>query len=193
MRSVIERYINDRGSLVRSYPVEISPARQARFKQFYSDWLALIAKMNFDAMSLDGKVDYVLFKYHLDHELQQLEIQNKSLEEIAVLVPFANTISNLAEARRRMEKIEPQKIAAQLNDLNKQVEATRRSLADLMRNDQTRIKKTVANRAMSTVTGLRNTLRNWYGYYNAYDPLFTCRVEEPYRSIDQSFSRYAPY
>src|SRR5215510_8509216 len=57
MRPVIERYVVDRGSLSRSYPVESSPARLARFKQFYSDWLALIGKMNFDAMSQDGKVD----------------------------------------------------------------------------------------------------------------------------------------
>src|SRR5687768_15890157 len=62
MRPVIERYVADQGSLSRSYPVESSPARLARFKQFYSDWLALIGKMDFDAMSHDGKVDYVLFK-----------------------------------------------------------------------------------------------------------------------------------
>src|SRR5262245_23343458 len=57
MRGIIERYTADRGSLSRSYPVELSQGRQTRFKQFYSDWLALIGKMNFDAMSLDGKVD----------------------------------------------------------------------------------------------------------------------------------------
>jgi hypothetical protein len=51
MRPVIERYVADRGSLSRSYPVESSPARLARFKQFYSGWLALIGKMDFDAMS----------------------------------------------------------------------------------------------------------------------------------------------
>src|SRR5262245_41433492 len=82
MRPVIERYVADRGSLVRSYPVESSPARLARFKEFYSDWLALIGKMNFDAMSQEGKVDYVLFKFHVEHEQQLLEMQNKSLAEI---------------------------------------------------------------------------------------------------------------
>src|SRR5262249_3446904 len=60
LRSLIERYVADRGSLSRSYPVEISPARQARFKQFYSDWLATLAKLNFDSLSQDGKVDYLL-------------------------------------------------------------------------------------------------------------------------------------
>ena len=75
MRPVIERYVADLGSLSRSYPVESSPARLARFKQFYSDWLALIGKMNFDAMSQDGKVDYVLFKFHVEREQQRLEMQ----------------------------------------------------------------------------------------------------------------------
>src|SRR5262245_52724246 len=37
LRALIERYVVDRGSLSRSYPVEISPARRERFKQFYSD------------------------------------------------------------------------------------------------------------------------------------------------------------
>ncbi|MGH9854719.1 MAG: hypothetical protein ACREBD_33215, partial [Blastocatellia bacterium] len=118
LRSLIERFVADRGSLSRSYPVEISPGRQTRFKQFYSDWLATLAKLNFDTLSQDGKVDYLLLKTHLNHELQQLEIQGKSLAEIAPLVPFAQTITDLAEARRRMEKIDPAKTAALLNTLN---------------------------------------------------------------------------
>src|SRR5262245_22049560 len=132
MRPVIERYVADYGSLSRSYPVESSPARLARFKQFCSDWLALIGKMDFDAMSQDGKADYVLFKFHVEREQQRLEIQGRSLAEIAPLLPFATTITDLAEARRRMEKLDPPKVAAQLNDLTKQIEAARRALeADL--------------------------------------------------------------
>ncbi len=148
LRSLIERYVVDRGSLSRSYPVEISPARQARFKQFYSDWLATLAKLNFDSLSQDGKVDYLLFKTHLNHELQQVELQSKSLAEIAPLAPFAQTITDLAEARRRMEKIDPAKIAATLNDLNKQIEATRRAVEAGLRGEQGKIKRTVANRAV---------------------------------------------
>src|SRR5690348_6221572 len=74
LRSLIERYVADRGSLTRSYPVEISPARRERFKQFYSDWLVTLAKLNFDTLSQDGKVDYLLFKTRLEHELQQEEL-----------------------------------------------------------------------------------------------------------------------
>src|SRR5262245_65016665 len=55
LRSLIERYVADRGSLSRSYPVEISPGRRARFKQFYSDWLATLGKINLDTLGQDGE------------------------------------------------------------------------------------------------------------------------------------------
>src|SRR5262245_35630104 len=193
LRSVIERYVADRGSLSRSYPVESSPTRQARFKQFYADWLATITKMNFETLSQDGKVDYVLFKNHLSHESLQLEIEIKSLAEITPFIPFAQTITDLAEARRRMEKIDSQKVAAELNELNKQVEATRRSLESSFRAEPGKVKKSVANRAATTVNSLRNTLRTWFGYYDAYDPIFTWWVDEPYKAVDQTLAGYAGY
>ncbi|HEY8460827.1 MAG TPA: hypothetical protein VIM99_10630, partial [Blastocatellia bacterium] len=193
LRGLIERYVADRGSLSRSYPVEISPARRARFKQFYSDWLAMLDKLDFDALSQGGKVDYLLFKTHLNHELQQGALDSKAFAEIAPLAPFAQTIIDLAEARRRMEKIDPAKIAATLNDMNKQIEATRRSVESEFRGQQGKIKRTVANRAAVTVSGLRNTLRAWFGYYNGYDPLFTWWVGEPYKAVDQSLGVYAAF
>jgi hypothetical protein len=193
MRSAIERYVADRGSLFRSYPVEISQARQTRFKQFYSEWLGSLAKLNFDAMSLDGKVDYVLFRLHLDHELQQLEIQNKAFAEVAPFLPFAQTITDLAEARRRMEKIEPAKIATQLNELNKQIDAARRATETSLRGEPGKLKRSVANRAATTLGSLRGYLRTWFGYYNGYDPLFTWWADEPYKAVDQSLSAYATF
>ncbi len=193
LRSLIERYVADRGSLSRSYPFEISQARRARFKQFYSDWLATLAKLNFDTLGQDGKVDYLLFTTHLNHELQQEELQGKALAEISTLAPFAQTIIDLAEARRRMEKIDPAKVAAALNTLNKEIEATRRSVESGLRGEQGKIKRTVANRAATTVNGLRNALRTWFGYYNGYDPLFTWWVDEPYKAVDQSLAAYSAF
>ncbi len=90
-----------------------------------------------------------------------------------------------------MEKIDPAKIAATLNDLNKQIEATRRAVESGLRGEQAKIKRTVANRAATTVNSLRNTLRTWFGYYNGYDPLFTWWVDEPYKAVDQSLGAYS--
>src|SRR5438132_10852081 len=64
MRPIIEYYMADRGSLQRSFPVASSAARRERFRKFYSDALERIQKLDFDSMSQEGKVDYVLFKNH---------------------------------------------------------------------------------------------------------------------------------
>ena len=74
MRATIERYSVDRGSLARSYPVGMSPSRRERFKKYYGDWLASLNSLAFDSMSQDGKVDYILFRNHLEYELRQLDI-----------------------------------------------------------------------------------------------------------------------
>jgi hypothetical protein len=95
MRSAIERYTVDRGSLTRSYPVAVSQARRERFKKFYTDWLASLQSLDFDSMSQDGKIDYILFKNHLEYELRQLDIQSRQLTEIGPLVPFATKIIDL--------------------------------------------------------------------------------------------------
>ena len=188
MRAAIERYTVDRGSLTRSYPVAMSTARRDRFRKFYEQWLASLKSLDFDSMSQDGKIDYLLFKNHLEYELRQLDIQAKQLAEIQPLIPFADTIIGLEETRRRMEPINSAKIAATLTELRKTVDERRRALES-----GPRPKKTVANRAVAAMNGLRNNLRNWYTFYNGYDPLFTWWNEEPYRSLDQSLTNYASF
>jgi uncharacterized protein (DUF885 family) len=197
MRAVIERYTADRGSLARFYPVEASSARQARMKQLYTEWIAALAKLNFDTMSPDGRIDYVLFKNHLDHELRQLNLQIKAQAELAGLLPFGQTITDLEDTRRRMEAIDSARMATLFTKMAKQIDATSKAveagLKPDAKPDAIKAKKTVVNRAVAAIAGLRNTLRNWYGFYNGYDPIFTWWVAEPYKSVDQSLDRYGAF
>ncbi|HEV8430409.1 MAG TPA: DUF885 family protein [Pyrinomonadaceae bacterium] len=202
MRAAIERYAVDRGSLQRSYPVAVSRSRRDRFKKFYEEWLGSLQSLNFDSMSQDGKIDYILFKNHLEYELRQLDIQSRQMSEIESLVSFGAKIIELEEARRRMEPIDSAQTAATLNDLRKQVDERRRAIELGLRadaragdtNNQTsRTKKTVANRAVAAINGLRGNLRNWYTFYNGYDPMFTWWNEEPYRALDQAMTTYATF
>lgn len=187
LRGLIERYSIDRGSLIRSYPVSLSPARQARFRQLYSEWLALLQKMDFEALSQDDKVDYLLFRNHLEHELRQLDIQSRQMAEIESLVPFTAVITNLEEARRRMEPIDSAKVAALLTDLRKQIDERRKAVEAGLKTETSRAgdekiaplkaKKTSANRAILVIAGLKMALKNWYTFYDGYDPVFTCGMK----------------
>jgi hypothetical protein len=102
-----------------------------------------------------------------------------------------------------MEPIDSAKTAATLNELKKQVDDRRTAMEASLRPprggesnvtaDAVRVKKTVANRAVGAINGLRNTLRNWYTFYNGYDPVFTWWNEEPYKALDQSLTNYAQF
>src|SRR5438270_13084564 len=91
-----------------------------------------------------------------------------------------------------MQPIDSANTAATLTNLRKQVEDTRRAVEAGLRTtrenlaaaDRTasgsdrltdriepiKAKKTVAFRAVGVINNLRNTLRNWYTFYNGYDP-----------------------
>lgn len=197
MRGFIERYTADRGSLARFYSVEASSARQARMKQFYTDWLGTLAKLDFNSMSQDGRIDYLLFKNHLDHELRQLDLQIKALAEVATLVPFGQIITDLEDSRRRMGAIDSPKVAALFTRMARQIDGTSKAVESGLRPDAKpdaiKAKKTVVNRAAAAIVSLRNTLKTWYGFYNGYDPIFTWWVGEPYKSVDQSLEKYAAF
>jgi uncharacterized protein (DUF885 family) len=190
LRSMIERYTADRGSQNRSSPIDFSPARIARMKQFYAEWQANLAKVNFDTMSQDGRVDYLLFKNQLDYEARQLDTRARNFQEASAMVPFAQTIIDLEESRRRMESINSAKVATTLSSLEKQIDQTRKAVeADGARN----IKKSLANRAAVEADSLRTSLRNWYTYYNGYDPLFTWWADAPYKATDKALQNYVTF
>jgi len=172
---------------MRSYPVVMSPNRRTRLKKFYEENLNSLKSLDFDAMSQDGKIDYLLFKNHLEYELRQSDIQDKQLAEIQPLIPFADTIVELEENRRRMEPINSAKIAATLTDLRKKIDERRRTVESLQ------VKKSVANRAVIAMNALRTNLRSWYTFYNGYDPMFTWWNEEPYRSLEQALTSYTTF
>src|SRR5215831_4851260 len=197
MRQTIETYVADRGSLQRSFFVVNSPARRERFRKFYQDALDRLQKLNFDAMSQEGKVDYILFRSHLEHELRQLDNETKQQAEIEPLIPFGKTIVEMEETRRSMAPIEAAKAATTLNDLKKQVDETRRRVeAGLRPGDNPeaiKVKKTVAFRGVNAINALRGNLRNWYTFYNGYDPVFTWWNEEPYKALDEALTGYGTF
>lgn len=192
MSGAIRRYTVDRGNLTRFYTAGQTAARRSRFKQFYTEWLASIEQLDFERMSVDDRVDFLLFKNHLEYELRQLDIEAQRILEAEPLIPFAATLMELEDTRRKMEPIDSSKIASLLTHTLKQIEETRKTVEALLKPDSKTAKprKTVANHAASTIGDLRNTLRNWFGFHNGYDPVFTWWVADPYKRLDEALQAY---
>lgn len=189
-RGVIEKFDADYGILNRFYSAGESANRYARLKQLYDDELELINGFSFDGLNHDEQIDYLLFKNHLEHEQKELARSDTQLTEMATLLPFAKTISDLEDTRRKLESIDPAKTALLLDELRKQIAETQR----MFENASTpKPKRTVANRAAQTASRLRATLKNWYTFHNAYDPVFTWWNAEPYQGVDDSLQKYTAF
>lgn len=190
IRGVIEKYGQDYGVLNRFYSAPTSANRRVRFNRLNNDWLALLSRQNFDALNHDEQIDYLLFKNYLEHEQRKLERDGRQFDEMSVLIPFAKTISDLEDARRKLEMVDAAKIAALLNDLNKTILQTQKNVDAA---NFAKPKKTVANRAARSVGSLRNTLRNWFNFYNGYDPNFSWWNAETYKAVDASLGSYQTF
>jgi len=197
LRPLIERYVADRGNLLRFYNVEASPARRERIRRFIADWRDRLSSLNFEGLRREGQVDYVLFRNHLEHERRQLDISARNDADIAAFLPFAGTIIGLEETRRTLAPIKQQESAAILSRLTRTIEEARRStevkLGGSPNSETSRDRRILANRAATAATALRNTLRNWFTYYNGYDPLFTWWAEAPYKSADAALQGYVNF
>jgi len=189
LRGVIEKYNQDFGSVNRFHTAETSANRAARLIQLYGDEQARLSRLNFDTLNHDEQIDYLLFRNYLDHEQKELNRFNRQLAEMAAIIPFAKTISDLEDTRRMLEPTNAAKTAAILNDLNGQIIATQKAYSE----SSSKPKRTVANRAVRMIASLRSTLRNWYNFHNAYDPVFTWWNAEPYKAIEDSLQRYSTF
>jgi len=129
LQPAIERFASDLRSIERRHPLAISPARTARLKAFYTDWLASLGPWEFEKLSLEGKVDYVLFRNELEYELRELEVKQKQYAEMEPLLPFAKTIEQFDDQRRRMEPVDAKQSAELVAQIKKSVEETRKAVA----------------------------------------------------------------
>ncbi len=190
LRGVIEKFGEDVRLLSRFYTAETSPNRAVRFRALYSDWQALLERQDFAKLNHDEQIDYLLFQNYLRHEQSELEREQKQLAEMSSIIPFAKTISDLEDTRRKLETIDSAKIAALFNALAKTISQTQK---DIEAGRIIKPKRTVANRAVRTIASLRQTLGRWNTFYTAYDPLYTWWNAEPYKAVDAALNSYQNY
>jgi uncharacterized protein (DUF885 family) len=194
MRPYIERMAADRGSLLRTYNIEGSVSRAKRLREFYEDWLGRLERIPFETLAVDGQVDYILLRLFLERELYRLSFDERRSQEIAELVPFAQAILALTEARRGVHPVDPARAASALAELARSVGQLRRTLENRLRAEEASTWdhrwRILAARAAQFTSTLRNGLRDWARFYLGYDPLFTWWAEEPYRKADQALEEY---
>lgn len=184
MRGVIEAYTADLNTIERTYPLEISAARQARLEKFAQDQDTALHGIDFDALNRNGQIDYLLLRNAIERLRARVELDRRRASEVEPLIPFYSAIVGLEEARRKMIPVDAPTVGQKLADLAKAIEAAQTGRS------QVSAKPTVVTRAATRLQELRRTLKNWYAFYDGYDPIFTWWAQDPYRKADQALGDY---
>jgi len=163
-----------------------SPDRRQRLIALINDYLAKIDKQDFDKMNINGRVDYLLFKRDLDDEKYKLEQEAREYAQVTKYLSFSEKIYALQKPRRRGLAVNGQEVAKELNDISRQI---KKSIDDLQKGDSVDSKQ--AKNASDAVKGLQGTLKDYFTFYNGYDPLFTWWVPKTYSEVDSLLSLYA--
>lgn len=185
---LIEQYQADLGSLERFYKVEISDERTSRFKTFYQQTEAKLEQQDFDKLNQGQRVDYLLFKNHLDRNLAKLDAFQKQIDETKPFLPFATDLIKLGQDQRRSNPIQPQLAAATLAKIETDLPKLKQKLEANKTND-----KFAAFRSARFNDQLLRNLAEWYRFYNTYDPQFGWWVTEPYNRTTKALQEFSTF
>ena len=133
MNNTMVHYDADLGSISRFYTNNSdpyawmqenafhSPECIARLLQLNNDYLQQLQGVDFDKMSTNGKVDFLLFKRNLTDANYKLQQEQKKYDAVKQFFPFAAKIYELEKPRRRGAVVNGEQFAHDLNDIFKQL------------------------------------------------------------------------
>ena len=163
-----------------------SPERRDRMLNLIAEYEKKIEAVNFDKMSIYGKVDYILFERIVDNAKAKLMDEQENYNKIVKLLPFSDNIYNLEKPRRRGLNVNGEEVAKQMNDIIKSVQKAKEALKK-----EENIDSKLATLATEAVKALQSSLKNEFDFYNGYDPLFTWWVPKTYSDLDSTLGSYA--
>jgi uncharacterized protein (DUF885 family) len=193
IQDLVTRYQTDRDALRSFYSVGFTPAFYKRWETFYRSWLDRIASVPFQSLSPTERIDLTLLENLVRHEQFGLAESKRREHQIADLIPFAQSIAELEEARSRVENLNPEATAAELTKMAETVQRLTRA-ADAPTQDKpppTRPTPIAALRAAAAVDRLKEVLEKWFAHYNGFQPLFSWWNKKPYDELSAHLTEYA--
>jgi len=169
--------------------VDGSALQVRRLREFYQAWQAKLEAMPYEPLDAEGRIDWHLMRLNLRYELGLLDRMEQKGAEMKPFLGFAETIAGLQEKRRDFAPVDAKAAAAELASIRTGIEAAKKSLEG----DGAKPGKIAALRAANRLDGLGKTLKNWFDYYNGYDPEFGWWTREPYKKATTALDDYAKF
>ena len=199
LAQVVEQFSADLGALERRWgDIPYSAARQERMRDFLAGWAKELDALRVAGDDVEGSIDHILLSSEVRYRQELLAREGRLVAEVLPLLPFADEIVALLDIRHSRREVDGQEIAGGLAVLAGAVEEADRAVrsgaaaggAGRGGAGQPTPTPITGLRAVRLLDSYRSALRNWYGHYEGYDPLFTWWARQPFQQVDGALGRY---
>ncbi len=186
MREQIATYNADKSALERKYPNPLSELYFTRFDSFYEESLKEIEKTNFDNLSRDEQIDFVLLRNTIRKHQYKHSQDKKDFFEFKSVIDFSGPLDAFIQNRYKAIKPNAQSLAADFNAVNKKL---------LLKMEESKKSKPYsswqkAELASEIVNKLAESLSESYNFYKDYNPEFYWWMQEPYKELHKNLKTY---
>jgi uncharacterized protein (DUF885 family) len=221
LSALVRLYDADRQSVNRYYELPWSIARQDRVENLLRDWSDKLRQVSFPSLGQYSRVDYLLFRNELTAELAKLNLERNRRREMEQLLPFMPAIHSLEVARWHMEKLDPAKAAALIDEIpsmirkvRKEIESGRKkaprsgtpaksqdgsssidpeSSESTNRTNGLAVSAALARRTAAAVAEIRGSLKSWAAFYEGSVPEFSWWMKKPNEAALSALDDYAKF
>lgn len=183
---LVSRYHADKSALGRKYPNSLSEQYFERFTNFYSDSKKDLEKLDFNSMTKEQKVDYVLLRNLIDKNSYFHSIERKAFNEVKYVVDNAQLIYAFNERRKVGINPKSDKLAADFNQVEKEVRKSIETLKTSKPFDSWQ----KAELASEIIKELSKATDESYNFYYGYNPEFNWWMQAPYKKLKTALSDY---
>ena len=179
----------DRAALSRKYNNSLSDEYFQRMDRLYADWLKALENMPYESFSLDGKMDWQLFKNHLEKESFFHQLAYEDFNQVKQVADFGNDLEKFNQTRRMAVKPNAQEMAATFSKTENAIKTKWEAMKKTKPFDSWQ----KAELASETVEALRKSTEEAYNFYYDYDPEFTWWMKKPMESLNEVLKGYAAF
>jgi uncharacterized protein (DUF885 family) len=166
--------------LRRTYDLPFHGPYHQRWAAFYEDWEEWLGTVDYSTLSADSRIDFHLFRNHLHHEKQARHVLFEEETALIPHLPHAGRIIRLELKRRAGERPDWSEAADTLESIEKSLGKTGEKL------ESGKIPAPTLRAISRLNKQLVRILKDWYTFYDGYDPQFTWWIQKPYEKISKA-------
>lgn len=186
---VIE-YTADGATLNRRFRMATDPIG-ARFRdQHFAQWLERLDSIDFNALSLDDRIDWLALRGEIQHDQAESVRQRNRQLAAKNWVPYADAILQIGAVKEHGEPLRAEDIARALDSIADDANRLAKRPMDAVTTSSTTLDPLLALDASDLIDALSRTLADSHKFLEGYDPAYTWWCSKPYESARNAIASH---